>query len=72
MNGGNGKEGDGKLRCVICGTEAVTSFSPDLDIRGLGACEIHRTDVRTAYEILVYLGKNDYDEFIAARRQKHE
>jgi hypothetical protein len=63
-------ERDRKQLCVICGAEAVFSYSPDLDIRGLGACEAHRTDVGTAYGILVYLGETDYDEFIAACRKK--
>ena len=64
----NGQETE--MRCVICQEPAVYSLSPDLDVRGLGACENHRTDVQRAYEILVYLGEDDYEEFIAARRKE--
>jgi len=59
-----------KLLCVICGGEAVYSFSPDLDVRGLGACESHRTEVQRAYEILVYMGEDSYEKFIKNCRKK--
>ena len=61
---------EGTIRCVICQEPAVYSLSPDLDVRGLGACESHRTDVQRAYEILVYLGEDDYEKFVKDCRKK--
>jgi hypothetical protein len=40
------------LSCVICGKKAKWRYSPDLDIRGIGACSKHREDVGMAYLIL--------------------
>ena len=61
-----------RLQCIICGEEAMYSYSPDLDVRGLGACETHRTEVKTAYEILMFCGENDYDKFLISCRKKHQ
>jgi len=66
------KRGQETVKCVICQREAVYSFSPDLDVRGLGSCENHRTEVQRAYEILVYMGEDDYEKFIESCRKKQK
>lgn len=41
------------MTCVICGKKAKYTYSPDIDIRGIGACAKHRESVRYAYVILI-------------------
>lgn len=60
----NLKEQGKKQKCIICGADAVYFYSPDLDVQGLGACEKHNTDIKTAYGILIYLGEDDFNRFL--------
>ena len=53
-----------KMKCEICGEEAVYRLSPDLDIDGLGACEEHKQDMQLAYTILLQYGEKEYKEFV--------
>ena len=55
-----------KLTCEICGKKAVYRFSPDLDVRGLGACRKHKEDMQLAYIILLSKegGEKEYEAFI--------
>ena len=50
--------------CEICGKKALFVFSPDMDIRGLGACKKHKQDMQLAYIILLQFGEKEYREFI--------
>ena len=34
------------MKCAICDNEATVRFSPDLDIDGIPACELHKDQVR--------------------------
>jgi hypothetical protein len=53
-----------EMKCEICGETAVMQLSPDLDVDGLGSCEKHKEQVRTAYMILMYLGEKDYNRYL--------
>lgn len=59
-----------KQKCIICGADAVYLYSPDLDVQGLGACEKHNKDIRTAYGILMYLGKDDFNRFLGSCKKR--
>lgn len=39
-------------------------LSPDLDIQGLGSCELHREIMRQAYLILMTMGEDEYQALI--------
>ena len=39
--------------CIKCGREAVTWYSPDLDIKGLWACSEHRDDIILSLRLYV-------------------
>ena len=52
------------MKCEICGEEAVYRFSPDLDIDGLGSCEVHKGNVEIAYYILLNDGLKAFQSFI--------
>jgi hypothetical protein len=58
--------------CEICGKKAKWIFSPDLDIRGLGACKKHLEDMRLAYYLLVSDGEKAYKGFIKATKDEEE
>jgi len=45
------------------------ALSPDLDIPGLGFCKRDEEDVRTAYNILIFIGEKQYREFIEMKRK---
>lgn len=56
--------------CEICNVRAKWRFSPDLDIRGLGACQKHLEIVREGYRILLFLGIKEYKRYINAQIAK--
>lgn len=53
-----------KQKCAICGRPAKYRLSPDIDINGLGSCQKHWEDMRTAYVILRMNGIKQYKSFI--------
>lgn len=52
------------MNCEICGDAATYRMSPDLDIQGLGSCELHREIMRQAYLILMTMGEDEYQALI--------
>ena len=57
--------------CVVCGRRAKWRFSPDLDIRGIGACQRDLEDVRMAYIILLGEGgEKMFKSFIEGVKKK--
>lgn len=52
-------------KCVVCGKKAWKSFSPDLDIQGIGTCKKHIEQVRLAYLCLLQGGEDMYKKLIA-------
>ena len=52
------------IGCEICGKKTVYRFSPDMDIKGLGACRKHKEDMQVAYLILIQGGEKEYRKFI--------
>lgn len=48
------------LKCARCGEEAKYRFSPDLDIKGIGSCEIDLSSVRDAYFMLLLDGERTW------------
>ena len=50
--------------CEICGGEAVYTFSPDLDILGLGTSEEHKEIMRNAFLILMTMREEDYQAYL--------
>lgn len=49
------------MECVICFNQAKWTYSPDIDVRGLGACEFHKEEVRNLYIVLVFSGRTGKD-----------
>ncbi len=41
------------MKCAKCDKEATKRFSPDLDIRGIGACDEHEEIVKVGYLALL-------------------
>ena len=59
------------MKCEICGKKATYRFSPDMDIKGLGACRKHKRDMQYAYIILVSTkDAKQYEDFIKALKNK--
>ena len=58
--------------CEICGYRAKWRFSPDLDIRGLGACQKHLEIVRQGYGILLSLGIEEYKAYRKVEIEKEK
>ncbi len=44
------------MKCELCEKEATYRLSPDLDIHGLGAYELHKEVVKQAYLLLMTIG----------------
>ena len=59
------------MKCELCKKEATHRFSPDLDIDGLGACDIHKESVEIAYFILLNVGLEAFHSFLKSL-QKNE
>jgi len=51
-------------KCQLCDKDAVKTLTPDLDIRGLGACEEHIDDVEEGYRILIFGGEEMYQNYV--------
>ena len=47
------KQISGIMKCIICKGKAKHRFSPDLDIKGIGACREHKLHVQVAYTALL-------------------
>jgi hypothetical protein len=60
------------MKCEICGEKAMWRFSPDLDVEGIGACQIHKESVRLAYYILCDEGEKEYDIYIKWLRREYK
>ena len=54
--------------CIICKKKAKWSFSPDLDIEGLGACSKHKIDVGDAYMMLCLGNREMYQTLITGNK----
>lgn len=60
------------MSCVVCNQPAVSYFTPDIDIRGIGFCLKHKEVVRLAYFALC-LGNTDlYNELINSEVKKNK
>lgn len=46
------------IRCAKCGHKAKSLYSPDVDVRPIGACKRHQDDVNIAYFALYHLGSD--------------
>lgn len=48
------KEPDAKYHpCNVCGVDAVACLRPDMDIKGLCFCEVHRDEVYMVYMLVL-------------------
>ena len=52
------------MTCIICGEKSKYRYSLDIGIRGIGACEKHKDEVKIAYMILILKGKKEFEEYI--------
>jgi hypothetical protein len=52
------------MKCVVCGKKAIKRYSPDLDIRGIGACKKHEERVILAYTALISGDEEMYKNLI--------
>ena len=57
------------MKCTVCESDAITRFSPDLDIRGLGACEEHVNTLRWAMYLLMNEGETAFETYLLAVRK---
>lgn len=48
-------------RCAKCGKKAVSVFTPDPDVKGIGTCAKDRGDVTVAYFFLINTGREDWE-----------
>lgn len=52
------------MTCVKCGKPAIKYLSPDLDIKGIWACEEHKELVHMAYIALCTSGFRMYKQIL--------
>lgn len=57
------------MKCFICGKRAIFSFSPDLDIEGLGACKRHEERVRMGY-VVIHYDKKLGEELLGVKKKR--
>jgi hypothetical protein len=50
------------MTCIKCGAAATKRFSPDLDINGIGVCDLHETEVRN-YLMVAQFEKDGWKKF---------
>ena len=51
-----------------CSKKAITRYSPDIDIQGVGACKEHRVHVH--FDLLMKLDKSFYELFEKKPKRK--
>lgn len=52
------------MKCLICDKDATTTFTPDMDVKGLSTCEEHKLIVHHLYYTLVWLGAKEFKKFL--------
>ncbi len=50
------------MTCIKCGAPATKRFSPDLDINGIGVCDLHELEVRN-YLLVAQFDKDGWKKF---------
>lgn len=50
------------MKCIKCGKPATKRFSPDLDIKGIGACDEHAEEIRLDL-LITQFDKKGWDRF---------
>lgn len=56
------------MKCVVCQEQAVTCYSIDIDVSGIGACEKHADHVGTAYIALLWSGEDMFWKLIKGHK----
>jgi len=56
------------MKCEFCNNNAAYRFSPDLDIKGFGACEEHKVTMQLGYMILMTEGEKAFNSFMRVKR----
>lgn len=52
------------IRCKRCGSKADVEFKIDMDSdTTIGACEAHKKEVKTAYQVLMISGEEPFNVF---------
>jgi len=59
------------MECWICNKKAVVRYSPDLDIRGVGACKRHKTKVLAAMYLAIHGDGSLLNELQFKPKDKH-
>ena len=59
------------MKCFICKKKAKWRFSPDLDIRGIGSCTKHKSDVQLVYVAILQGDEDIMKSMIASAKDKH-
>jgi len=60
------------LICHVCEKEATHRFSPDLDVKGIGACNEHLEVVRMAYMLLMTGEHKEFDRVMKRERNAYK
>ena len=58
------------MNCIFCGKEAKYRLSPDLDIKGIGGCEEHKTPLEIAYYMLIVGDEKEFYKIVNSYRKK--
>lgn len=58
------------MKCIICNREANYSFSPDIDIQGIGSCDIHEKKVQFLMQMLQYCTEDEFRDQLDYERRE--
>jgi hypothetical protein len=54
--------------CLICSAPAVIVYRPDMDMNGLGACKVHKSEVGVLYTQLLFERQDEYERLLKVYR----
>jgi hypothetical protein len=58
------------MKCVCCDKEAIKAIRPDIDLKGIGYCQEHETDVKLAYCLMLNGEKDAFDKLLKRVKKK--
>lgn len=50
------------MKCIKCGTNAIKTYSPDLDIKGIGMCKEHEDEIMLDLLVANYEGWEKFEK----------
>lgn len=61
------------MSCIKCGKPATKHYSPDLDIKGIGMCDAHESEIRKDLMIAMFTEwKYFEDKYINKPKKKKD